>query len=471
MLKKIFPFLLILLLPTYFIDNNNKHDWGDDFAQYINQANHLRDKTLPESKIINIEEYSSNKRGVLFSKILSFVPKTQQIKPYKNLIFIFFILSAVVVFLFFSTAFNPILCLLLTLCIFLNYHTLQLKATVMTEFVFVFLLYIIFILIEKPSKKSTAYLIPILFGILATIRIMTLFFLIAYLLYLFLGKEKTNKEKLYQTLKSILIFIVIVTGINLILLPGVENTEPSFFKNYSLSRLTFDSPLNSIHAYYTQFKLLFEQEVPYGINLIIIYSLLIFFIVGITVKIRSGIGFKEIAILIYLFFLVIFPYTSAGTRYLIPILPLILYYVVNGLLFVVCYCKTAQRYSQYFISVYFGLVILSNVKTICLYTRESQNEYGPYNKEIMADLNRVKNATKTNQTIAFSKPFIINLFCERNSYYYSEQNAELVNSKADYLLLPKNTKMEIYDFILNSKAKGNDTLELANFLLIKTKNL
>ncbi len=113
-------------------------------------------------------------------------------------------------------------------------------------------------------------------------------------------------------------------------------------------------------------------------------------------------------------------------------------------------------------------MILSNVKTIWIYTHESQNENGPYNKEIMADLIKIKNVTKTDETIGFCKPFIINLICERNSYYYSEKNFEMVNSKATYLLLPKNNTLAIYDSLLNSKVKGKDTIVLNHFLLIKT---
>ena len=463
-------FLLLLLSPTYFLDNNNTHDWGDDFAQYLYQAKCLRNNTEPVKKINNINEYGSAKRGVLFSELLAILPSYSEIKPYKQLIFVFYLLSAVVVFMFFSVYFNSFLSLLLTLCIYLNYHVLDLKAIVMPEFVFMFFVYFVFVLNEKQSFKSKIYLISLILGLLTTIRTIGIAFFIAYILTLLLQKEKKWKEKFIDAFKSILVFAVIIFLINMLILPQIHNEEYSFYKNVFISEINFGSIAFNLSSYYSGLQLLFEQEVPRYMNCIIFYSILILISIGIVIRLKSFLGFKEISLVLYLLVLIIFPRNGACIRYLIPLTPLLIYYLAVGGFYIFSFTTITNTYAAPLISIYFLVLILSNSKTIWISFHELKNSYGPYNKEIMADFQKIKTITKPNESIAFQKPFTINLFCDRDSYFYNEINCKIISTKSDYILLAKNKNIdELYDLRLNNETRGKDTLELANFYLIKTK--
>lgn len=465
-------YLLVLcavLSSTYFLNNNRTHDWGDDFAQYLYQAKHIKNDSLPYKQVLNINELGSNKRSPLFSEILSLIPTSSEIKPYLDIIFLFFILSAIAVFLFFCKHFHPFISLLITLGVYLNYHVIQLKEEVMCEFVFMFFLYVVFIIAEKSKTRATTILIPILFGLAAATRSVGIIFFIAYLIHLFISKDRTIKIKFIETGISILLFSLTLLLINALILPEVKNSEVSFYTTV-FDDSTFHTIIDNIHKYILNFQLLFEQEIWKFTNVLIIITLSLLFSTGFFVSVRKNFGFKEIAFILYLLFLLFYPYGAACLRFLIPILPLLLFYVIMGLLCLLSIKAIPKTMTLSITSAYLCLLILSNVKTVWINFHQEKNQYGPYRNDIVEDFQKIAEKTKSSESIAFCKPFIINLFCERNSYYYSEKNFESVKSQADYVLIVKNEKLEdIYDPVLKNKVPGIDTLELTNFLLIRTK--
>ena len=74
---------------------------------------------------------------------------------------------------------------------------------------------------------------------------------------------------------------------------------------------------------------------------------------------------------------------------------------------------------------------------------------------------------KVKENIAFGKPFVINLLCDRHSYFVSQKNYRDIFSKADYFLAPKRNVQELYSKNINPDFLKGDTTELTNFYLIK----
>ena len=94
-------------------------------------------------------------------------------------------------------------------------------------------------------------------------------------------------------------------------------------------------------------------------------------------------------------------------------------------------------------------------------------QIGPYNTEALKDLEKVKGLVPAKKTIAFGKPFVINLLCDRHSYFVGNKNYADVFSKADYFLSPKQTVQELYPKINGIKLAKGDTIDLTYFYLIK----
>ena len=129
--------LIIVLIPTYFIHTQKYPDWGDDFAQYVYQSQQIKSPSPIYKQVLNVEEYSSPKRSVFFSVVLSVVNPTIEIQRYVNLISLSYILAAVCFFLFLSKHFSLIISFLGSLCVFYNFLFLRLKSEVVPEFLFI----------------------------------------------------------------------------------------------------------------------------------------------------------------------------------------------------------------------------------------------------------------------------------------------------------------------------------------------
>ena len=205
--------LIVFLIPTCFIHTQKYPDWGDDFAQYIYQAKQINMPSKTYKQVLNVEEYSSPKRSVFFSVVLSVIDPTIQIQNYVNLISISYILAAVCFFLFLSTYFSLTISFVGTLCVFYNFLFLRLKSEVVPEFLFISLFYLILYL-TLNAKNWVKYIIPVLLSLLVSIRFVGLSLLLSYVVFLLFSKGKTLKQKLKEACICLLIFTLIILFIN-----------------------------------------------------------------------------------------------------------------------------------------------------------------------------------------------------------------------------------------------------------------
>jgi hypothetical protein len=102
-----------------------------------------------------------------------------------------------------------------------------------------------------------------------------------------------------------------------------------------------------------------------------------------------------------------------------------------------------------------------------LAVNHQSTQIGPYNAEAMTDLEKVKDIVPAEKTIAFGKPFIINLLADRDAYFLRKKNYSQVFSKANYVLSAKACVQELYPKIKDIPISRGDTTELTNFYLIK----
>lgn len=250
-----------------------------------------------------------------------------------------------------------------------------------------------------------------------------------------------------------------------LIFPHHQNREISFFSDVVSTRLNIQSLMENIREYAIHFQLLFEQELPHWLNLLLFYTTLFFLIAGFIRALRKGIDFKLLALFSYLLFLLIYPYNGACIRFLIPVLPLILFYVTEGIVSVI----SLIRYPNAITASFIFLLLLSNAKTLWLDARQNKNEFGPYNASIQNDFRTIDKTVPADAVIAFSKPFVINLFCKRDAFYDNKNNIADIKNKADYVLLVTDERLyEVYIPESFLPVTGTDTLELEHFLLIKT---
>lgn len=73
--------LILVLLPTFLVVNKEAFDWGDDFAQYIYQAQQINTPSDSYKQVLNVDEFSSSKRELFFSVVLSLIEPTNSLSP------------------------------------------------------------------------------------------------------------------------------------------------------------------------------------------------------------------------------------------------------------------------------------------------------------------------------------------------------------------------------------------------------
>lgn len=456
--------LFIALVPTYFMHTEKYPDWGDDFAQYIYQAQQINSPSVDYKQVLNVQEYSSPKRSVAFSLLLSIITPTVFIQNYVNMISVCYILAGLCFFIFLSGHFSFAVSLIGTLCVFYNFLFLRLKSEVVPEFLFIALFYAILHLTSSSSKR-VRYLIPFLLGLLVTVRFVGLSLVISYLVFIFIQHNKTLKQNLKEAVICFLIFLLIIAGINYFFLSQINNQEVKLYGNLVFKNYSFNVFFDNIHIYLRYLLLFFEQEIPYWINYIFKFSAVIFLSLGFIISIKNKVTILHISLIVYFLFLFIYPYNGDTIKYLIPIFPLTLFFIIKGAYGMLEFIHFKRN--DLLVVTCLSIILLSNSKTIKLAMEHKDLNIGPYDLSVLEDFEKVKNRVGLHESIAFGKPFIINLLADRHSYFLSKKNHRMVFSKADYFLSPKEKITELYPKIDGIQIEKGDTLELSNFYLVR----
>lgn len=456
--------LIIILIPTYFIHSQKYPDWGDDFAQYVYQGQQINSPSAVYKQVLNVEEYSSPKRSVFFSIVLSIIKPTSEIQNYVNLISITYILAGVCFFLFLSTHFSLIISLIGTLCVFYNFLFLRLKSEVVPEFLFIALFYLTLYLVFS-AKNWAKYVIPILLGLLVSIRFVGLSLVLSYIFFLLFSKDKTIKQKMKEISVCLLVFSFIIAFINHFFLSSINNQEVKLYGTLVLEGYSFTVFFNNVITYSRYLTLFFEQEIPFWMNTVITFCVVCVFIIGLVVSLKSKRSILNFSLIFYFLFLFFYPYSGDTIKYLIPVVPLVIYYIIFGMSFILDTIHLNKK--EFLIVGCLSIIVLSNSKTIWLAIKHQDNKIGPYESSVLQDYETIKKVVKVNENIAFGKPFIVNLLIDRDAYFLSNKNYRQVFAKANYVLSPKQKIDELYPKISGIEMNNGDTLELNNFYLIK----
>jgi len=456
--------LIIILIPSYFIHSQKYPDWGDDFAQYVYQAQQIRTPSSVYKQVVNVSEYSSSKRSVFFSFVLSVIKPTIEIQQYVDVISILYVFAAICFFLFLSVQYSLLTSLMATLSVFYNFLFLRLKSEVVPEFLYIALFFIILFLFIK-YKRHSVYLIPVLLGLLVSVRFVGLSLVVAYLFVLILDKEETIKFKATKALLSVLVFGLTVWMINSLILNKVVNHEVRLYGDIVSSGLSIHSVINNVSLYVRYVTLFFEQEIPYWMNSIITFFAFTFFIIGFVFSIIKKRDITFFSFMFYILFLFIYPYNADTIKYLIPIVPLLFYYIAEGMILIAN--KIDFKYKHLGMVCFFAIIFLSNSKTIYLALKNTSASVSPYETSVLKDFEHIKTLVKPNQNIAFVKPFMVNLLADRDAYFLSAKKSQEIISKANFVLLPKSSIDELYPKSKDIVIQKGDTTELTNFYLIK----
>jgi hypothetical protein len=462
----------ISCLHLFFINVKDSHDWGDDFAQYIHQAENItKGISQTETGYIYNKDYPLYSPPAYFTGFpLLLAPvyavSGNNIMAFSFLISAFLFLCALVFFSFFNSYFKPFTSYLLVLIIVCNPWILNFKAEIASDIPFAFFL-LLSALLYVHSKKSIGFyiILGILAGFIFSIRTIGIAFALSVIIneLLKIKKEKDGKKK-KSLVPGMIVFSFVSVGF-FFLVNNVIFDIPFLNIKSSAGLFTFNDLyktfLKNINYYFDVFQSVFNThpENMYALFSTLIKSFCLSLIfLGFYLRLKRGVEFVDILLMVYMCVLYIYPYLASGYRFLVPVTPVLLVYATEGLYFLM----EALQWKKF---ILYSLCIISFYAVYKYDWRiilDNQNKVlqGPQRMDSKITFDFIKNNTDKNSRILFKKPRALSLYTGRSCFLNNpdESIEDLANQikeyNIDYILISEDISDEtIKEFISKNPEK------------------
>ncbi len=438
--------LLVLLLPLFFINVKNTHDWGDDFAQYLIQArNMLEHKPQTENGLVVNEhtgQYMVKAYPVGFPLLVAGTWKVfgYSIRNFELLITMCMIGFALCMFFLLKRFVSEWVAVVFTLAIFYNPVLLNFKKQVLSDIPFA--LFFISSILSATAQKKRPLLTGILIGFATSIRGVGICLLIIPLSFL------VRRER-----RSAIIVLVSSAAIFLLLNNILFSTASTNFFQYYKNAFSFSGIVNQISVnatyYYEVLKYFFSQGegIWQKISNITKYFFVFSFIIGLLYSIITRRNQLLNAVtLVYIGVLLFYPYQAGGFRFLIPIIPLIILFSIIGF-------QNILKVRRYWLIPVGLLLLIQNYDGFRWIVRtQHEIEDGPQKPAAMAAFGYIQNKLKPTDVVAFIKPRALTFYTSvRTATVAYDVNAEQAVAAFD--------KMSFFLIASNNDALRDDKLE------------
>jgi hypothetical protein len=412
--------VLLIFLPVLFINVRSSHNWGGDFAQYINQA-----KCISEGRSQSETGYIFNEQNpylgppsypIGFPLILApiYYFFGNNILAFSFLISIFLLALSFILVKIFNLYFNYLISVLMAVAFIYNPWLLRFKSSIVSDipFAFFFLLGIYFYM-KKFNSEKTKIRFSVLLGLLICISMLikSIGALIIFGIFFekIVASLKNRNFKFARfhdpliILVSILFFYILS---NYIIFP-TDTEHYSFFSTL----FNLDNIVGAIKSNYSYYFVLIKNY--FSDDVVISAITITLFLLGFIKKIISKADIADYIFTAYLIIIFSFPAVQ-GFRYLLPIYPIILIYIVFGFKSIKINFPSKRNVfltiavSSLLILIYYNgisSVIKSQKKTLA----------GPQTSYSIETFHYIQKNTDENSIFAFIKPRVLALYTTRQS--------------------------------------------------------
>lgn len=497
----IFFLIIVILFSIYLISFRGGHDWGDDFAAYIDQSRAIVDGNLEE--IISVHKYRYENSPLTGGPIVSpwgfaillspiYYVFGLDILPMKIYVSLFFIASLIVFFLLIQDRLSNIDKLLLIALIAFNRFYFIFKEVVHPDIPFLlfsllslFLIKEVFIFKKIWINKLFSYSF-IGFLIFLSVEIRSIgYVLLPTLLVVQFIESKASIKKIVSDWFNYVPYInfFVLSAIRGLVLPSVDFSG-YFFQGFTL-KMILKNVFHNIKLYTllpSKFFLLeFDMIDVFSQNnhwlLLLLYGILLLFVVyGIIVNIK-----KDYIFFAYVFFtlttLIIDP-SFQGYRYYLPIFPFFIYFLFAGLLKITLPLSVISDKLRYLninaahalgaVFLMISLFHISHMAKQNITFNRTEGSQGPYSADSVEMFDYIKRNTDKDAVFDFKKPRAFSLYTDRKCVATHTLD-QLVNSPADYFVYIKEIpwwyQTDVLDYSKNLKC----IFENKTFLLCELK--
>ena len=395
------------------------------------------------------------------------------------------VVTMVCVFKFLNQYFNAIIAISGTMIFAFNPWILSFKGEILSDLPFSLFLLFSLLVYEKNKKNKKRKLIAVIVGILIgysmLIKSIGILMLIAIIFdclvsILSLKKPKPNKKLLREfSLVGISILSTLLTYliIGFFIFPAKHESYSFFYSLFSFKELG-NIVLNNLDYYIKIFQDFFHPgngKWNFAPQITKAFALT-FFIVGLFLRLTQKPGVKEFLLILYLFVILMFPNTTQGFRYLLPIFPILMYYIIYGLKSIQLEVKTYRFIIIFFIVISIGLQYKIDIIRISNQTSIINSPQSPAAKELFE---YISNNTNINSTVVFNKPRVLGLYAKRDSYSIRKNADSLSTEKQinklgfDYLLICHDLEDKSLEKYINDNRKNLITVYTNERFLLYSK--
>lgn len=420
------------------------HEWGDDFASYIMQAQSIANGTTSEfveHNAITIFQSSIRIGPVAYPwgypLLLTPVYFLKGVNPLalKLPSLFFYVGFLIVLYLVLIKRLSSTESLLLIALFAFNPLLLQFLDQIASDIPFLFFSTLSLYLI---TKEKPAFMDSILIGasiffasfIRTTGVILLLIFLIMEIYSMIASRAKpdTRRQFLMDLLVTSGVFAVLWL-FNILLFPGGSESYFAQYEGFSWKTVT---SLSS--AYFSVFSLFFGEGTPWKI---LYYVLVASFLLGAWHKRRE----EPVFLLFFVLWMLVhitWPYWQ-GPRFIFPLLPVFIYFSFQGMKFLLGKLSGNFHnqglwflYSSWLVIACIFLFISSRNAYDNLQNGRSINgPFDPYSREVY---NYIKGKTPAESIVVFFKPRVMRLMTDRDAIMSMECDRI---PKGDYLVLSR----------------------------------
>jgi hypothetical protein len=436
--------IIVLLLPLFFINIKSTHDWGDDFAQYLQQAKNItEEKSLNETGYIFNEDFFIGPKAYPAGFPLLLAPLVNNvgfdIKILNLYMSLFWFLSCMMGFLILRKHVSFLSAICITLIIGYNPQMINFKTEVLSDYPYTFFSLLCLYLMYFRTSITTVLITGILLGLLAHIRsIGMVIWIVFILLFLeqFYSKALSPKQTIRLISNGTIAMLLVYFGIRISFpantnYPGLFETE-NLWNNWH-KQLSYNA--DKLFMFFRWFNM----DNYFYIGVISASSFIAFSILGYINALRKHF-LKPLTLYFTLYLLVIisFKLGDTGLRFMFPLLFLFFVFTASGLKKTLLAFDINLNLAKWVITT---LVLFSYYFEIRTIIEKTDTAYeGPNKQEAQETYEFINTNLKPESVIHFDKPRALALYTNCKSFAtnpYTE-NYHLINNlkkfNADYLL-------------------------------------
>lgn len=464
----------IICIPLFFFNVKSWTDWGDDFAQYLHQANNLLSGLPPnETGYIFNEDYPtyappSYPSG--FPLLLAPVMKLSGANIYTLNLYISFFLSlfAITLFSFLRRYYSDLISVILVILFLYNPWTLSFKSEILSDIPFSLFFLLTIILFTSVRKRNVLFVI--LFSVICAftilIRSIGIVLILAIILQSAIEYIKQRRVKNRQIIKSV-VSNLLIAFISFLLFfvfsKLIFQSSGEGLLNYK-KLVDFPELKNSIQTnlnYYSGVLRAFFE--PWNdqwqfVSIISGSMIFTFIILGMIRKMISHYSYLDSLVIVYFAVILIYPYSNAGFRFLLPLIPLLLLYLVKGIMSVDINIPIHRKY----VLILLTLIVLFSYKKGIMEIYNSRNVMTegpqiPANKEM---IKYITDSIDSDARFSFKRPRTLAFFTGRKSMTHhrdaspEEIQKNIISNRINYLLINyEEYNQNILDYIKVNESK------------------